>query len=116
MVTSSAGLGLAGSRTSRLQTSPLVREGAAQQEIRRCLTVIDIWSQAPRECPIPEQTGGLTVGGNLTPTPISVVCLRISIRLIGTACKWPRYSRGNITHDDSRGRALWELGSTDSAL
>jgi hypothetical protein len=22
----------------------------------------------------------------------------------------------NITHDDSRGRALWELGSTDSAL
>jgi hypothetical protein len=50
------------------QTRPLVREGAAHQQTRKCLTVTKIWSWALGEDLTPRQTGRLTVGRNITLT------------------------------------------------
>jgi hypothetical protein len=54
------------SSNCKRQTSPLCREGAHNQQIRRCLTVIKIWSWTPDECLTPKQTGPLTVDHNIT--------------------------------------------------
>jgi hypothetical protein len=48
------------------QTSPLVREGAPQQQTHDCLTVTKFCSWPPDECLTPRQTGRLTVGRNIT--------------------------------------------------
>jgi hypothetical protein len=42
--------------TGKLQTCPLVREGAEQREDRKCPTVIQIWSYAPDGGPTPRRT------------------------------------------------------------
>jgi hypothetical protein len=52
----------------KLQTRPLVREGAPYQQTRNRLTVMKIWSKAPDGCFIPRQTGRLIVGRNMTLT------------------------------------------------
>jgi hypothetical protein len=51
---------------SKLQTYPLIREGAPYQEIRSFQTGNKIWSLAPDGSPIPRQTGWLTVVRKLT--------------------------------------------------
>jgi hypothetical protein len=52
--------------TSKLQTHPLVREGASHEETRNRQTEKKIWSWAPDGSPTPRQTGRLTVGRKLT--------------------------------------------------
>jgi hypothetical protein len=55
---------------SKLQTRPLVREGATKQQSRSCLKEISWrkknWSNVPDGCLTPGQTGRLTVGRKLT--------------------------------------------------
>jgi hypothetical protein len=58
--------------TSKLQTHPLVREGAPQHEDRKCPTLIQIWSWVTDEGLTPRQTGQLTVGCNITWTWLPV--------------------------------------------
>jgi hypothetical protein len=57
---------------SKLQTRPLVREGATKLQIRNCLIEISWrkknWSQVPDGRLTPGQTGRLTVGRELTAT------------------------------------------------
>jgi hypothetical protein len=53
------------SSNCKRQTGPLVRESAPHQQTRNCLTVINIWSQAPYGCFIPRQTDRLAVGRNI---------------------------------------------------
>jgi hypothetical protein len=53
---------------SKLQTPPLVREGAPRQETRNCQTEKKIWSWVQDVSWTPKQTGQLTVGYNLTST------------------------------------------------
>jgi hypothetical protein len=65
--------------TSKLQTRPLVREGAQQEENCRCLTVIKIWSWAQGGCPVSRRTGRLTVGRKTTSTSIIPVLRRVRI-------------------------------------
>jgi hypothetical protein len=57
----------------KLQTRPLVREGAPHQQIRTCPKTIkknkkNNWSQFPDGCLTPRHTGRLTVGRNITLT------------------------------------------------
>jgi hypothetical protein len=51
---------------SKLQTRPLVGEGATNQETSNRQTEKKIWSWAPDGSPTPRQTGRLTVGRKLT--------------------------------------------------
>jgi hypothetical protein len=51
------------------QTRHLIRESVSHQQIRNCLTVIQIWLYAPYGCFIPRQTGRLTVGRNIRLRP-----------------------------------------------
>jgi hypothetical protein len=41
---------------AKLQSRPLVREGAPHRQNRNCLTVTKIWSWAPDGCLTPRQT------------------------------------------------------------
>jgi hypothetical protein len=54
------------------KTRPLVREGASHQQTCNCLKIIKekgkIWLRVPDGCLTSRQTGGLTVGRNVTST------------------------------------------------
>jgi hypothetical protein len=51
----------------KLQTRPLVREGAPHQQTRSCLKIIkERREKIGRGCLTPRQTGRLTVGRNIT--------------------------------------------------
>jgi hypothetical protein len=61
---------------SKLQTRPLVREGATKQQSRSCLQKISWrkknWSKVPDGRLTPGQTGRLNVGRKLTSTSVNV--------------------------------------------
>jgi hypothetical protein len=61
----------------KLQTRPLVWEGAPHQETRNRQTEKKIWSWAPDGGTTPRQTGRLTVGRKLTSTRVwsELLCL-----------------------------------------
>jgi hypothetical protein len=56
----------------KLQTRPLVKEGAPQQQTHNCLKIINErgknWSRVPDGCLTPRQTGRLTIGHSMTLT------------------------------------------------
>jgi hypothetical protein len=52
--------------TSKLQTQPLVREGARHQETHNCQTEKTVWSWVPDGSPPPRQTSRLTDGHKIT--------------------------------------------------
>jgi hypothetical protein len=60
---------------NKLQTRPLVREGATKYHTRRCLKEISRrkknWSRVSDGRLTPRQTGRLTVGRKLTPTSVT---------------------------------------------
>jgi hypothetical protein len=83
---------------SKLQTRPLVREGATKYQSRSCLQEISCrkknWSQVPDGRLTPGQTGRLTVGRKLTSTSVTYFLVTHFMLISFAGIKWRNSWRG----------------------
>jgi hypothetical protein len=89
----------------KLQTHPLVTEGAPHQHPRSYLTVLKTWCWSPDGCLTPRQTGRLTVRRNITLIRAWIV---LSLRLV--LSEGPNRAGGSLpSHEDGHRGKEWRL-------
>jgi hypothetical protein len=83
------------SSNSKLQTRPLIGEGATKYQTRNCPKKISRtkknWSRDPHGCLTPRRTGRLTVGLNITLTLVLTRSRNPVIRLVLFSYHWYTY-------------------------